>query len=565
MRRTLPFLLLALGLLLGFLWLDQDPDAPDGVAPVPQTKTERGISPPPPRSGAPSLDRSLLEPQAETSSELQPEAMANPSASIRLELTTRAGIPGHPPQDAAGWIARLCIYPDGREAFRWIEAPFDAQGVATLPYPYLRELRRAVAIPPEGSPHGASFLIGRQLVEPEEDQVFLLDVGQGRRLHGKVADPDGNLLPGVPVQAFLDEEAPYLGYWQGSAFTTTTDATGRFHFDRLGGGVWTFAVTPEDWLMVDPLHGRQKDANGIANLEAGREESYDLGTLTVIPARHVRVTLLDNHGDPVTAAGLQVRTDGFERTDIPFEYFYRSTRKDGSADFCLPKGRWRLHITGIPGVETAGPDMAGLSFHTDDGDVTFRLPAQVGRLAGTLIDTEGAPISEAAVELRWSVGDRIYTTGTDTDALGRFDFPSVHRGHRFTLLASPMPGTGLPFRWDATVHDPEEEVTLTSPATARLRLQLVTSDSVPLSGRNLTLHLEAWNPGGGADPTWRETWRESARHVLEAIPASNGSADFTHLAPGSYVVALRRRGAELKRWTLAAGEEVHDLQVHLPR
>lgn len=588
MRKVLPLLLLLACLLAAYVGLDflQGPEEDGPKAQVPATEsTPNAAHTLEPHRDPPDAPQQTVE-RTEVESEplLSGTAPTDPpeSSSIRLEITTVADRRGHPPADAAGWTARLCIYPDGWERFRWIDVPFDAEGIATLHYPYLRELRRAVAIPPEGSVQGAGYLIDRQLARAEEGQTFLITVGSAHQVHGEVATPEGRRLAGVPVQAFLAQEAPYLGYWQDSAFTTTTDTSGRFRFDRLGPGTWTFAVTPQDWLMVDPLHGRQKAPNGLLNLSPAGSDPQDLGTLTVIPARRIRVTLLDNGGAPVAAAGLQVHAEETARDDLqftgwqnanvrkgniglPFEYRHRNTLKDGTADFCLPEGRWRLEIAGVPGIEATGTDMADFSFHTDDGDVTFRLYAQVGRLFGTVVDADGHPLESATLEMRWPVGDRMHTTGTYTDSLGRFEFPAVQRGRPFELRCNPTEESGLPSTWQATVHGAEEEMRIVSPATQPLHLQLDYPASQDFPVDDLYLRLEAWNPGPDADPSWREEWWERARHTLETFPSAEGRAGFPHLASGSYVVVLELRGKELHRWTLEAGDEVQRLQVSLPR
>ncbi|MGB0952739.1 MAG: hypothetical protein ACPG31_05915 [Planctomycetota bacterium] len=583
MRRTLPLFLLLLFLALGAFWLSDGKtsdetdvglgeDAAHEVIAAPALEEVDG------KASEPTVDRAELEDAAvEESLEVAADA-----SRIRFEITTRAGVPGHPPEDAASWTARLCIYPEGWETFRWIEVPFDAQGLAVLEYPLGRELRRAVAIPPTTSAYGAGYLVDDQLENAAMDSTYLIDLYGPRQVVGKVATPEGQLLADVPVQAFLDQEAPYLGYWQDSAFTTRTDATGTFHFPQLGPGNWTFAVTPEDWLMVDPLHGRQKGDHGLVHLEANKNAVVDLGTFTVISSKKIRITVLDNSGSPITAAALQVFAEDLERDDLqatgwqnagvregmiglPFEYRYRSTLKDGAAEFCLPRGKYRLAITNIPGVQAKTSGMTDLHFHTTDGDFTYRIYAQVSRLHGLLLDADGQPMPEAGIDLSWETPEGTNTSGLHTDAAGRFEFPAVLRGQDLHLHLKPYFEEGLPATFTVAAHQEVEEVTLRAPRTYPLHLRFQTPDGSAPTHPNLTLELLTWNPGEGADPEALKKWWKRAKKGIMHSPDEAGAITIPHLAPGSYEVQLSSRGQEVGRWTLGVGTEIHLLQVAAPR
>lgn len=584
MRKALPLLSVLLLLVLGYLWLGREsPSDPNDAGvqanPEHQELAAAELDRDPAKGSEPSMDRADLS--AEVSEEVRPPLAAD-SSRIRLEITTRAGIPGHPPADAAHWTARLCIYPDGWESFRWLEVPFDENGIAVLDYPLHRALRRAVAVPPATSTYGAGYLIRQQLEDPQVDETYLINLHSARHLSGKVATPEGQFLAGVPVQAFLDEEAPYLGYWQDSSFTTLTDATGSFHFPQLGPGIWTFAVTPIDWLMIDPLHGRQKNGNGIANLEAGKDTVYDLGTLTVIASKEIRISVLDNAGTPIPAAGLQVFPLELERDDLqstgwqnagvrkgmhglPFEYRYRSTLKNGAADFCLPVGRYRLEVRNIPGVVADGTSMVEYEFHTDNGDFTFQIYAQISRLHGLLLDADGKPMPESGIDLSWETLDGTNTSGLFTDEQGRFDFPAVARGKELQLHLKPYYEEGLPASWTVSATQEVEEITLRAPPTYPLHLRFQTAEGNPPTHPNLTLELVAWNPGPGADPEALKDWWRRAKAGIMHSPEEDGRVTIPHLAAGSYEVKLESRGQEIGRWTLATGEDVHQLQVAAPR
>lgn len=204
--------------------------------------------------------------------------------------------------------------------------------------------------------------------------------------------------------------------------TVETDADGAYVFDTNPPDTYTLIVTPPEGYATTVAPGPVTVAPGSSAPITDQDF-----VLAAPPALSGAVTA---NGTPVPGAvvtasgpgGLQLAT---------------TTRGDGTYTFPLvPAGDWVVRVEPPAGYLADGPTARDESVGTTDvEDVDFTL-ARPGSVAGTVVDTAGAPVSGASVLLDGPGGPVTLTTTTD----GTYALGGLSAG---TYRATITPPTGL--------------------------------------------------------------------------------------------------------------------------
>jgi hypothetical protein len=431
-----------------------------------------------------SLDQGLvaspLEPESgpnrevnrqEDPSHAQVEA---PQAEIRVWVTTsdeeeRDSPPPRPEQ----WTAVAQTWLEKTGETERIELPFNQHGLATFRFAEDTHVDWFAAVPPESSAYGfervedhLDYIVG------EAEEVFVR-VGFGGMLQGKVVDTAGKPLANVPVHLMHDEGAQ-LQFTPGYLQTTTNEA-GKFVFGRLTeGNVWTVAVPPGEWLMVNPTFDELDYGAGVAEVSADPLPS-DVGTLVVMRGEMVDLQVVDSLGQGVPGVYVEVvpqryfdpqyRTpdpeyygwaeaeeeeeelfedlarkqflsgqqlaqaedlyDDYEEEDdqlqeAPYADSYGfTTGRDGHVDCPLVPGQYEAILDDYPGqyqLPESQHQPLRFTFSTEQDSVSIALPTTLGEIRGRVLDQDDRAVAYATVNVYNDYQD-LYLM---TDADGRF-------------------------------------------------------------------------------------------------------------------------------------------------
>jgi RNA polymerase sigma-70 factor (ECF subfamily) len=228
----------------------------------------------------------------------------------------------------------------------------------------------------------------------------------GLALSGIVLDLDGAPLAATRVRFVPGAGSP------GAAPSTVTDPAGRFTLADLssGGQVWT--DEPE---LVTVIAGALE---GLGGLEGDT-------TVVAAPARSLTVTVVDQAGDPLAGAGVEVAmpadlrtrfTQGFEQSSDAS--FRGSTASDGRHTATVPAVPGALLFVSLDGYEDLEHRLEIdqlLAGGANELTVVLTHLAQAERsLAGRVVDEIGLPLEGVAVELGH--------LGTRSDHEGWFHF-----------------------------------------------------------------------------------------------------------------------------------------------
>lgn len=446
-------------------------------------------------------------------------------------------------------------------------------------------------------------------VDISEGSLFriALESFVGGRARGRVANLDGAGLAGVEVRAYADDDfvtaaGNRLGAWYPAHYAATTDAGGSFDFPSLPPGTFFFAVAPGDWLQVQPSLFETGDDGCSREVES--KGLAEVGTLKVAPRETVRVRVTDQEGRPSAATQVVVEVVSFSSPGLisreewearfgsgkheaeigrlrhkgssfvawPYELVELETDAQGQCSFSGVPGTWRVMVE--PWYESE-EGLHVREFVLPRRELLVRLPHEFEVVHGEVVDsTTAAGIENAQVGLYLPTG----SYRVRSDARGGFIFPGAPVTQAYTLRLSHQ--DYFPESVELAADRTQSRQSM-HPAS-EISVQLVDgADDRLRSGVVQLLRRVGPLPGQSDDPA-ADAWAAGHSIPFRATQLSRvGKADFRHLFPGRYELALilpirtgRRDfwGQEISEigvwqtWTLETSEErtrvVADMGLH---
>jgi protocatechuate 3,4-dioxygenase beta subunit/tetratricopeptide (TPR) repeat protein len=287
-------------------------------------------------------------------------------------------------------------------------------------------------------------------------------------LSGKVVADDPSKVKGWKVSAWTtpDDEPGYGGtvgnYW------TDTDDQGRFDFPTLPTGSLTIRALPPEGVgyVTDNVKGKK--------IAAGAKLEVD-----ILVRRGVLVEGF------VRELGTGVPMPGVSISLFPKDHDVRGTalRTDDQGRYsdALWPGQVTMHASGGPATHMLPPKTTGRTFEIPANVERFELPAiemtRGASVRGVVLDAQGRPVANAAVEARYPGDDEGDLTraraNTRSDRSGTFLLQGITPGAEVKLSAK-KPG-------EATAG----AVTGRAGAEAAITLKLGPSTAIALKGRVL--------------------------------------------------------------------------------
>jgi len=510
---------------------------------------------------------------------------------LRVALTTVEDQPGSPPKRCEGWTVVANTSLARTNEITRHTARTNADGVAEFFFPTQMHLDRVFCLPPADSHYAVTS--HEEHAELERGEIFdvLLNLEPAFSAAGKVIDLDGQPVVGAIVHA----ESFGLGFglidWQSGLVTTVTDQNGIFQFDQLSLGLWTAAVEPRNWLMMEPALSQQNDGNGILSFyeEPAFENPprWDFGTLQVMP---VEVTLLTVHdGNGQAASGLYGYMEPLQFNEArliatpssgkisnplpremiqflaasnaatvssqgtptsspptgrvngwPYDDIWFLTDSFGQAVLALPDGSWRLHVF-PPRSFSARKELPTMDFSTGSGHVEYQIQERIGAIQGRLVVSNGSPAKYADLYLHATNAD-----GAEIDFIamarkdGSFEFPALKMGTAFTVSAIPDERYShfIAKEWqlEASVDREIRKFVVAAGLATTVRF---TSQNHDLDTTNFRLRAVRWLPEVATSTSDQAGWWGLAQNrilnivtkplALPRMPA--GSVDYAVLVP----------------------------------
>jgi protocatechuate 3,4-dioxygenase beta subunit len=340
---------------------------------------------------------------------------------VRLEISAGGRIEGtiHP---AAGEVAhrKINLY-SLRGSIGWRETETDEAGRfvidGVIPQDYIIELRKVIE---EGGGTTEREEI-RKKIEVKDGETTEVVFGaptRSIRVRGMITSR-GLPLSGIEVQPYSADGNEDVGT------KVTTGLDGRYEMSVPGAGEYWFSVSANE----DSYVGFTRKVPE----EEAVELSFD------VPGGVIAGRVLDPSGKPVGRAPISVtRTGSGDRRNF-YRDDYRSmpSASDGTFEFRLlapgtytlrtPDGCKNYAPMHVPFGRAVLTDLL-VDEQTQLTSIEVRLPAE-GRITGTVVDAQGAPVTEAWICVKDVRG--ISLSGdweTQTDATGHFEVWSVAPG-----------------------------------------------------------------------------------------------------------------------------------------
>ena len=331
-------------------------------------------------------------------------------------------------------------------------------------------------------------------------------------LSGKVVIDDPSKLKGwkVAVWTTPDDEPGYTGsvgnYWK------LTDDQGRFDFPTLAtGDLVLTARAPAGAPYLDTrVNGKKVEA----------------GAKLVIEVQPLRGVLVEGF---VREAGTGAPMPGVWVSLFPKQHFVGGptpkTDQKGHYSQAVWPGQLTMHASGGPTTHLLPPRTTGRTFEVPAGVERFELPTiEMTRgesIRGVVVDAQGKPVANAAVEVRYPGDDEGDSTraraGTRSSRSGAFLIQGITPGAELKLSARKL--------GEATA----QAVSTKARAEAPVTLRLGPSDAVALKGKVLgpagqplagALVLLKSKAMGTGPPSWNEQ-----RVTLEGVESVRTGAD----------------------------------------
>jgi hypothetical protein len=253
----------------------------------------------------------------------------------------------------------------------------------------------------------------------QDPPPFDLTMLPGPAIRGRVLDPERSPAASIRVRAIQ------VGAGSGMVYEVTTDSAGRFAFDRLEPGEYTFLATPPGELAPTYFPGVTDKRDAVpVRLAAGDDLSgYEIA-LRAVPVFRVSGRVLDELGEP--AVGATVQTGDVRRK--------ATAREDGTFELRVLRGEAVLRADWQRGdVKLRGFAKLALTSH-DVEALTVRLAPPVA-VSGT-IELDGQPGHECQGDafLRPVDGQGEFAAAEFNQSAIRFE--SVYPG-QYRLMVEP--------------------------------------------------------------------------------------------------------------------------------
>lgn len=263
---------------------------------------------------------------------------------------------------------------------------------------------------------------------------------------------------GMPVRgAAVRLTSPMPG---GGAWTTTTDANGRFEFVDLPAGRFSVTATKAGFVAMSARQTAAGDPVPLIDLRDGQH--YTDGHIRLPRGGVIAGRVTDEYGEPVVEAEVRVfRTQyvqgtqrlmavrGVHTNDLgqyrlyglqPGKYFVSGNMRVGG--FPIQMSEPEVHVmrggggfapTFFPGtVSAADAQPVSVVAGNDTAGVDFALQSvRMARIAGTVVDSRGRPAPDYLVMLNGARTDRALMTNTniaEAGADGRFVLSNITPG-----------------------------------------------------------------------------------------------------------------------------------------
>lgn len=275
-----------------------------------------------------------------------------------------------------------------------------------------------------------------------EMKFQMAEVVEGQDVHvvlgGRPADPvrvRGRVLAGGVPQAgalvnFMSDGGPQTG--TGAFKITTSRKDGGYELELDGPGGYM--------VQVQQLVGSTGQQQSVQlHYELPDERDLDLDLL--LPVGAITGTVRGPDGAPLSGARVTLSIEGGV-SNLTFgggQYAEIATAEDGTYELVwLREGKYTVSAGGplMGGLFGGGEDAPARAVRSGvrvgDGDrvdgIDFRLKAP-GRLVGTIVDSAGKPVAEAAVFVRDENGNLLERISlAASDAAGRFTYSGIGAG-----------------------------------------------------------------------------------------------------------------------------------------
>lgn len=388
------------------------------------------------------------------------------------------------------------------------------------------------------------------VVEAGSVQGLTWTVSRGATVRGSLVDAKGDAVGGqmVVARAIAGPAAKGPGAIGMTSFSLPSAPDGSFRIHGLAAG--THTVTTPDGFGGPATEGVEVEVE-----EGGTVEGV---VLHVRETAEVRGTVQDAQGDPVVAARVRARPDKGRGTDVFTDAtgaFVLPRLPPGGGNLRVNEGRFDSELR-APGADPSAP--TGHRYDAPAGEVTevaLVVEPVDGTIEGSVVDSEGAPVGDAFVDLiRQSErpGSAARNLGrlnaawghqpTLTDLSGEFRIAGVPDG-KYTVQAMRK-GGGAGFASDVAVGS---------------RIVLEVLDPSRISG---TVALD----DGSVPERFKVKLTELDSYVTstESYYRGEGRWSMGGLRPGSYRInATAADGTAIAEVEVAAGEERDEVALVL--